>query len=544
MSLWNDYALSIQRGELLACKTVKQAVERYFTDLKNSAYLFDEVKANRVIKFASLCPHVKGHLRGERIELQGWQAFILANIFGFIRVDNGQRKYRTIYVEVPRKNGKSSLAAIIANWFLLCEKGQQDIYTAAVSRDQARIVFDDAKQMVKLAFDERIKSFQHHMVEPKCNSIMRPLAAKANTIEGTNPSCAIIDELHLHPDDSVYSAISLGMGARQNALLFAISTAGTSSLSFCKEQHNYVKQILSSEAIDESYFGIIYTLDDEKEVEQPSMWGKANPNLDISISKDELSTQVDRAKGMPTTWVETLVKRFNIWHEGEQEWIKLAQWKKCGADIDLDALKGSECYLGLDLSSKSDITAVSMIFPQGDKVVVSGRYYLPKSVLDDPNCKNRNFYRAWVAAGHLHLTPSDVIDYEFIERDIAQLGQDYDIKSLAFDPWNSTYLVTQLQQQGFTVEKVGQGYRSMSPSCKEIEAYTKSKRLVHDGNPVLNWAMSNVVLQMDPAGNVKLDKSKSPNKIDPIAALVTGFFSYMTDLEEQNIYQSRGAVVI
>jgi phage terminase large subunit-like protein len=544
MTLWSDYAVAVQSGELLACKTVKQAVDRYYTDLKNPLYIFDEVKAAKVIKFAGLCPHVKGHLRGQRIELQGWQAFILANIFGFIRVDNGQRKYRTVYVEVPRKNGKSSLAAIIANWFLLCEKGQQDIYTAAVSRDQARIVFDDAMQMVKLAFKDRVKTYQHHMIEPRCNSTMRPLAAKANTIEGTNPSCAIVDEYHLHSDNSVYTALSLGMGARPNAMLFAITTAGSDTLSACMEQHAYVKQILSGEATDDSYFGIIYSLDDEKETEQPDTWIKANPNLDVSVLGDELITQVDRAKGLPSTWTEVLTKRFNIWCQGDQEWIKPAQWKACASDFSIDELKGRECYLGLDLSSKSDITAVVMLFPDGDNLTIIGRYYVPESTLHDPNNKNRNFYAAWTRAGYLHTTPGNIVDYAVIQRDIIELGELYNVISISYDSWNATYLTTQLQQHGFTTEKVGQGFASMSPACKEYETYVASKRIMHDNNPVMNWAISNMVIDMDAAGNVKPNKKKAPNKIDPVVASLTGFFTYMSDLQEQNIYQSRGAMVI
>ena len=216
MTPWHDYALKIQSGEIVACKKIKQAVSRYLEDLENPAYFFDESAVNKFLAFSRLCPHVKGHLRGQPIELSDWQTFLFANLLGFKRTDTGLRKYRSAYIQVARKNAKSTVAAVLANWFLLMEAGQQDIYTAAVSRDQARIVFDDARQMCLLSplLRKRLNIQQHKLINPKSNSLMRPLAAKSSTIEGTNPSLAIVDEYHLHTDNSVYSALELGQGAR------------------------------------------------------------------------------------------------------------------------------------------------------------------------------------------------------------------------------------------------------------------------------------------------------------------------------------------
>ena len=543
-SSYHNYALDIQSGKLSACKIVQGAIARYFADLKNPLYTFDEKQVDKVLAFSRLCYHVTGQKRGKPIELAPWQQFIIANLFGFIRVDNGLRKYRTAYIEVPRKSGKSTFVSIIVNWFLICEQGQQDIFTAAVSRDQARIVFDAARQMIVLnpTLKKRVKVFQHHIVEPKNNSTLKPLAAKAKTIEGTNPSLAIVDEYHLHPDNSVYSALSLGMGARPNAMLIAITTAGTDTISPCKQQNEYVQKLLEGDAEDDSYFGVIYTLDSEKEYEQESSWIKANPNLGVSVDVEELRAQVKRSKAINSTLTETLTKRFNIWCQGEQQWIKRDSWLKCAGIV--DTMPQDDLIIGLDLSSSNDLTAIGMLFPRDNHFQFMGRYYIPESLLKLSENKNAHIYQKWVQDGHLIATSGDTIDYDYIKNDILELAQEYNLISVAYDPWNATYLTTQLIGEGITVEKAIPGFRTMSPASKELEVYTSLQRLTHDNNPVMNWAVSNVVMETDAAGNIKPTKAKSPNKIDPAIGLINAFHVYMLEVQEKNMYQERGIVSI
>ncbi|MCQ3846377.1 terminase large subunit, partial [Klebsiella pneumoniae] len=358
MTAWNDYAIAIKSGEIPACKRVKQAVERYFSDLNDPRYVFDTATVERFIAFSRLCPHVKGPLRGQPIMLEPWQQFAFANLLGFKVSATGRRKYSSAFIEVPRKNAKSTVAAMLANWFLVMEQGQQDIYTAAVSRDQARIVFDDARQMCLLSkpLKKRVNIQAHKMIFPKNNSLLKPLAAKAATIEGTNPSLAIVDEYHLHPDNGVYSALELGMGARPEAVLFAITTAGSNVVSACKQHYDYCCQILAGEESNDSLFVLIYELDDESEVDQPEMWIKANPNLDISVDAAKLEATIQKARGIPSQWVEMLTKRFNIWCQGSTPWMGAGAWDACKLDYEESELAGMECYAGLDLSSTSDIT--------------------------------------------------------------------------------------------------------------------------------------------------------------------------------------------
>lgn len=531
---WHRYALSIKRGDIAACEPVKQAINRYFDDLNNPAYYFDQEAAIKLVKFSRLCCHVKGPLRGLPISLEPWQQFIIANIFGFKRVDNGRRKYRKVYIEIPRKNAKSTLASIIGLIFLLLEKGQNDIYTAAVSRDQARIVFDSSRQMVNMskALKKHVKVFQHHLQTTSDDSIMKPLASKANTIEGTNPSLSIIDEYHLHPDNSVYSALDLGMGARPNGLLVAITTAGTNFISACKEEHNYVRQVLSGVISDPAYFGIIYTLDHENEYRDEKCWIKANPCLGVSVDAEELAGQVARAEQSGHLMSELLTKRFNIWCNGETTWIKHDEFKKLAVDADPLAF-GNGCFLGLDLSSTSDLTAIGALYPKDDgSVYLTCRCYVPESVLNDPMNKNAAIYRGWVRAGWLHTTPGDLVDYEFIERDIYELSSRCHVHSITYDRWNATRTTTSLSNNGLEIEPCGQGFQSMSPPTKEFERWVKLGRVTYDGNPIIAWAISNVMLEMDAAGNIKPNKAKSSNKIDPVIALLMAFSTFMMDYEK------------
>ncbi len=323
MTAWHEYAEGVKNGKITACKRLKQAVKRYFSDLENPFTRSIRRSWSGLLPFP-VCPHVKGAMRGSPIELEPWQQFAFACILGFKVKATGRRKYTSAFIEVPRKNAKSTVAAILANWFLVMENGQQDIYTAAVSRDQARIVFDDARQMCLLSrpLRKRVNIQAHKVIHPKTNSLLKPLAAKAATIEGTNPSLAIVDEYHLHPDNGVYSALELGMGARPEGLLFAITTSGSNVVSACKQHYDYCCQILDGEEVNESMFVLIYELDDESEVDDPAMWIKANPNIDVSVDREKLASTIQKARGIPSQWVEMLTKRFNIWCQGlRRGWV-------------------------------------------------------------------------------------------------------------------------------------------------------------------------------------------------------------------------------
>ncbi len=534
MTVWHDYAEAIKSGEIPACERLNQAVQRYFSDLNDPRYEFDDAVVTRFVAFSRLCPHVKGPLRGQPIMLEPWQQFAFANLLGFKVKATGRRKYRSAYIQVPRKNAKSTVAAMLANWFLVMEPGQQDIYTAAVSRDQARIVFDDARQMCLLSkpLKKRLAIQQHKLIFAKSNSLLKPLAAKAATIEGTNPSLAIVDEYHLHPDNGVYSALELGMGARPEAVLFAITTAGSNTVSACKQHYDYCCQILAGEEQNESLFALIYELDDENEIDEPALWTKANPNLGVSVDAGALADTIQKARGIPSQWVEMLTKRFNIWCQGETPWMGTGAWDACRAEYGELDLAGQECYAGLDLSSTGDITSVCYTFPQEHHVRLLTRHYIPEAQLQNPANKNRAVYRNWAKQGWLRTTPGDCIDYDRIRDDVLHDAERFDIKLVGFDTWNATHLRTQLQGAGLDVEPFPQTYMKFSPVAKSAEVLVSRRFIQHNGDPVLSWAISNVVMETDANANIKPNKKKSANKIDPAIAFLMSFGTYQIEHEE------------
>ncbi|MDT8767947.1 terminase large subunit [Pasteurella multocida] len=531
MSQWHTYAEQVKSGEIVACKRIKQAVDRYFTDLANPDYYFDVETVAKFVKFSALCPHVKGHLYKQPIELSDWQIFLFANILGFKYRDSGLRKYRSAYVQVARKNAKSTVAAILANWFLVMEKGQQDIYTAAVSRDQARIVFDDAKKMALLSkpLNKRLTIQQHKMLYSQKNSLMRPLAAKSSTIEGTNPSLAIVDEYHLHPDNSVYSALELGQGARPEGLLFAITTAGSNTISACKQHYDYCCQILDGTEKNESIFILIYELDDENEVDDPKNWIKANPNIGKSIPYKDFENTIAKARGIPSEWVEMLTKRFNVWCQGTTPWLSEGSWTLCQRDYEESSLLHQDCYMGLDLSSTNDLTSICYTFPRGQKVRLITRHYLPEYQLNNVANKNRAIYRQWVRQGWLRITEGDCIDYDKIRDDILKDAERFNIKMIGFDVWNATHLRTQLQSAGLDVEPFPQTYQRFSPVAKSAEVLINRQVIEHNGDPILAWALSNVVMETDANANIKPNKKKAANKIDPAIAFLISFGTYQLE---------------
>ncbi|WP_099109710.1 terminase large subunit, partial [Xenorhabdus sp. KJ12.1] len=367
---------------------------------------------------------------------------------------------------------------------------------------------------------------------PKSNSLLKPLAAKAATIEGTNPSLAIVDEYHLHPDNAVYSALELGMGARPEGILFAITTAGSNVISACKQHYDYCCQILDGEEQNASLFALIYELDDENEIDDEALWIKANPNLNISVDSAALRDTIQKARGIPSQWTEMLTKRFNIWCQGETPWMGEGTWKACQTDYDENDLKGLECYAGLDLSSTGDITSICYTFPVDNELLLLTRHYLPEARLQNPANKNRAVYRQWVQMGWIRTTVGDCIDYDRIRDDILKDSQHFDIKLVGFDTWNATHLRTQLQGAGLDVEPFPQTYMRFSPVAKSAEVFVNRKIIRHNGDPVLAWAMSNVVMETDANANIKPNKKKSANKIDPAIAFLMSFGTWQAEHEE------------
>ena len=527
---YHQYALDIRSGVIPACASIRQAVERYFSDLERNDIYLDHHEATDLLHFCSFITHHKGPLAGQSFHVEPWEQWVLVNAICWRWRENDLRRFREAFIFIPRKNGKTFLSSVIANYFLLRDKGQQDIACYAVNGQQARLAFDGAKQMClqNKAMKKRSVIMAHKLKHIKSNSNFQPVNAKAGSQEGRNDSVAICDELHTHPDSSMYDVMTLGMAARPEALHVIISTAGTDTASFCKQYYDQCKTVES-----DTTFTAIYELDSEKEVNQPHCWVKANPNLGVSVFETEIHDTLTKAKHIPHRYSEVLTKRFNLWRNGAEEFISLDDWNRGYLKNECSPVKSQPVFIGIDLSSASDITALWCVQPTGKtgEVRIWGKCYLPARALEQGR-KNSEIYRQWVHMGYLTIAGERTVDYEYIEQDIYMLAENHRVESVSFDPWNSNQMLTRLEANGVPVEKVRQGFITLSPATKALQTAVINRLVIHDNNPILNWAIGNVTLTTDAAGNIKPDKQKSHNKIDPVAALINAYRTWMLEQEQ------------
>ncbi|EJG1872657.1 terminase large subunit [Vibrio parahaemolyticus] len=530
---YHQYALDIQNGVIPACKSMLKTVERYFNDLQRNDIYLDVDEAKRIIHFCSYVTHFKGPLAGQPFTIEPWEEFILINAICWKWSNTGLRRFREAFILVPRKNGKSFLSSIVANYFLLMEQKQQDIACYAMNAQQARIVFDGAKMMVTQSKPMKKRSVinAHKMTHVKSNSRFEPVNSKAGGQEGRNDSIIICDELHTHPNSDMFDVMSLGTAARPESLHFIISTAGTDTVSFCKQLYDQFKTYTP-----DTTFTAIYELDEKKEIEDPSTWIKANPNLGVSVHLQEISDTIEKARAIPHRFSEVLTKRFNLWTQGEQQFIEQDDWNKCFKPGEHKPSNTLPVIIGIDLSSVSDISALWCVQPTGKtgEVRIWGKCYLPERALERGR-KNADIYKQWVKRGWLTIAGDRTIDYEYIEKEIHHIAEQYQVVSVAFDPWNSNQMLTRLESEGVPVEKVRQGFITLSPATKALQTAVIQEKVIHDNNPILNWAIENVTLSNDAAGNIKPDKQRSHNKIDPVAALINAYHVWGLEEEQQTL---------
>lgn len=550
-----QYCDDVLNGRIPACQYVKQAVRRHLDDLEHArerGLHFDKNAAQLVIDFFGLLKHSKGEWAGQTIELEPWQQFVTWSLFGWKRED-GTRRFRTAYVEVSRKNGKSTWAAGVGLYLMVADgEPGAEIYTAATKRDQARISHAEATRMVKVSppLRKRITIHRDNLFIDGTASLFKPLGADSDTMDGLNVHGAVIDELHAHKTRDTWDVLDTATGSRRQPLIFAITTAGYNRQSICWEQHQYTEKVLSRTIEDDTWFGVIFTLDqdDDGELddwEDEGNWIKANPNLGVSKKWDDMRRKARKAKETPAALNAFLRKELDVWTQAEVRWISREHWDQCDAPVRGDQLAGRMCYGGLDLSSKIDITAWVLVFPplvDGGTYQIMCRFFVPEWSMHERTRRDRVPYEAWVRQDYITATPGNVVDYDFIVAQIDEDMQRYDVQEVAFDRWGASQIQTTLQNLGgeeFLVQ-FGQGYKSMSPPMKELEKLILSHRLAHGGNPVLTWMADNLVARRDPAGNIKPDKQKSLEKIDGMVALIMGLDRAIRHDEPGSVYDSRG----
>lgn len=523
-----QYGRDVINGKIKAGKLTRLAVERHDRDLKEAAnrgLFFCEESAWRILNTFSYLRHSKGEWSGKEIELAGWQAWGLACVFGWKHQDTELRRFRTIYEEVARKNGKTTkLSGVGVYGLTKDEEGGPEIYAAATKREQSRILFEEACRMVKQSrpLRRRLDVQQHRIVHATNFGKFEPLSADGNTMDGLNPHIALVDELHAHKTPEVWDVLKSALGARSQPLIWAITTAGFNKNGICYEVRDYAIKVLTGVIDDDSFFGCIYTLDDGDDWQDESNWIKANPNLGVSVSLDYLREQARQAAVMPTAKTNFLTKHLNVWVTGESSWCNIERWMECGADYKPDEIIDPvQVYLGIDLASVSDIASIGGIAILADgSWRTFGKHYLPEDTVNAGYRKTAVPFRQWHEQGWMTLTPGNVIDYNWIKADILTMLEKWPVKEIGFDRWNSSQLVNDLMEVGAPMVQFGMGYASMNAPMKELERRYLAKEIEHPNDPVLNWAMSNVVADQDPAGNIKPAKNKSSEKIDPAVALI------------------------
>lgn len=541
-----QYAQQVRNKEILTCELVQLAVERYYRDQDNAfdkGWYFDRKAAVRAITFIERLKHTKGEWAGQRFRLEPWQQFIIWNIFGWKNAD-GTRRFRYAYIEIARKNGKTALSAGIGLYMLFADgEARPEVYSAATVKDQAKICFSDAVEIVKATdLKNYLTPYRNSIVYELKGGMMKPLSSDYGTHDGLNPSCGIIDEFHAHKDSGMFDVIKSAFGARRQPLMFIITTAGFNKNGACYAYRDNVVKVLRGVNSDDTLFGIIYTLDDQSEWDNPKMWIKSNPNLGVSLSADYLADQVTDAKNRPEAVRNVMTKNVNLWVDAEKTWILDEAWMRCCGEMSVEDLAGCECWGGLDLSNISDITAYVLLFHERDRFQLLPFFWIPKEKMLEKIRKENINYDLWVQAGYVKVTEGNVIDYDFVKADILSIVSRYDLKSSAYDRWNSSQTIIDLQNEGMECNPFGQGYGSMSAPSKEFEKLVLSGRIEHFGNPVLRWMLASTVIKTDPAGNIKPDKEKSVQKIDGIVASIMALGEWMTAqaAEENDPYSKRG----
>lgn len=498
------------------------------TKFKLKSSVYDKSAADYAVAFIENLCHTKGTWDGKPFELIDWQEQIIRDLFGTLK-PNGYRQFNTAYIEIPKKQGKSELAAAVA-LLLTCGDGEEraEVYGCAADRQQAAIVFDVAADMVRMcpALSKRVKilASQKRLIYTPTNSFYQVLSAEAYSKHGFNIHGVVFDELHTQPNRKLFDVMTKGSGdARMQPLYFLITTAGTDTHSICYETHQKAKDIIEGRKIDPTFYPVIYGADESDDWTNPKVWKKANPSLDITVGIDKVKAACESAKQNPGEENAFRQLRLNQWVKQAVRWMPMEKWDKCAFAVDEDELEGRVCYGGLDLSSTTDITAFVLVFPpldEEDKYIILPYFWIPEDNLTLRVNRDHVPYDVWERQGYLQTTEGNVVHYSFIEKFIDRLGERFNIREIAFDRWGAVQMVQNLESMGFTVVPFGQGFKDMSPPTKELMKLVLEQKIAHGGHPVLRWNMDNIYIRTDPAGNIKADKEKSTEKIDGAVATI------------------------
>lgn len=546
VAMAEEYVAGVIAGTVPAGKWVRLACERHVRDTaaakgKDSQFVFDPEAAERFCRFAERFPHVKGRwaFKHELFKMQPWQCFANCSIFGWKRRKTGLRRFRKVREYLPRKNGKSLGVAPIALYMFAADgEPGAEVYSGATNEKQAWEVFGPAKQMATL----KPEFVAHYGISINAKTLTRlgdmskfePVIGKPG--DGSSPHCSITDEYHEHDTDAQLATMETGMGAREQPLSIVVSTAGDNLAGPCRDDWLECQKVLEGVTQDEALFALIFAADVEDDWTSESALRKANPNYDISVSGEFLQAQQRDAINNPRKQGHFKTKHLNLWVQARDAFINMQRWSEAKRpELKLADFKGRRCKIGMDLASKTDLTALELLFPEPDGSFVRfGKYYLPEETVLAPENKH---YQAWHTEGLLTATDGNMTDYFHVLDDIKEMAEMFEVEEIAYDPHNATMLVTALQNEGLPMIEFGPTVFNFSEPMKQIEALIKDRKLLHNGDKVMEWAMSNVVAKLDRKDNIFPNKERPENKIDPFVALCMAMGRYMSTEDKPKAYQ-------
>jgi phage terminase large subunit-like protein len=540
------YAQAVVAGEIIACKWTRLACERQINDLARSEadpawpWRFDVEAAERPCLLIECLPHIKGKWSSPTIVLEDWQCFIETTVFGWVHRETGLRRFRFAYTEVPRKNAKSTLTSGNAIYMLAADSEEgAEVYSAATTGDQARIVFDASKAMLRkdsrIAAQFGIGVGEHAIWVRERSSTFKPLNAEASTQDGLNMHFGSVDELHAHKTRHLWDVMATATGSRTQPLLWAITTAGSDRSGICYEQRDYVCKLLQGVIEDDTYFGIVYTIDQDDDWTDEATWAKANPNLGVSVSIDDLRAKCRFAMQMPSAVGNFLTKHLNVWVNADSAWMDMRAWDACANQaLQLQHFTGAECFEGLDLASKVDINSHVRLFERKSdgKICVFDTHWLPERAVEE---SFNSQYEGWKRRELLRVTPGEVVDMDAIEAEILDGCKRFAVQEVGYDPHQATQMVGHMLDAQVPMVEVRPTVLNFSEPMKTLEAWVLKGKLEHNGSPILTWMVSNVVCHRDQKDNIYPRKERAENKIDGVVALLIAVNRYLAARVEPSI---------
>lgn len=553
-----DYAERIVAGDIPASKLTIAACRRHLKDLKKAEtgsakfpYRFSVEEANRICGLVEGFPHIKGHWAKmrERIKLEDWQCFVLAVSHGWLD-ENGYRRFRTVYIEVPRKNAKTTLSAPVALDKITAD-GEQgaECVVAATKLDQAKIAFNIARSMVKKSEAFRTEfSVVHRVKQIMCletDSILQPIDARGNTQDGQNVHFSLNDELHAWRGRELYDVLETAMGSRMQPMMWNITTAGSDQSGICYELRQYLEKILKGLITDDQFFGIIYTIDKNDDIYAESTWRKANPNYGVSVLSSDMKALSGKARNNPSSRASFKMKRLNIWINAADQYFDSDAWAAC-ADPEMrrEDFAGEPCVGALDLASKLDANAGISIFQRDGKYCLFCDFWLPDAAVNGDGANAS--YRGWAEEGWLQVTPGNVVDYEAIEDRVKDVWAImHELQQLGFDPHQAQAMINRLMAEDIPCIEVRPTVLNFSEPMKEFDRLIRARLIRHDGNPMMAWMMDNVVAVEDRKENVYPRKERKENKIDgPVAAIMAMAMALTGEVAGPSVYETRGLIEV